>query len=156
MIARIMAAALALAATGAAAAQTVGPVLPGVRPSKPEGPAEVSRNAPINGVLTLFGNERCPTDASGAEVVVCVRSSAAEQFRIPKGLRDFKITPENQAWAVKAQGLVNDPTVGGGVGSCSTVGPGGQSGCFLKQAEASRRENKDKKEDQQKLEDSLP
>ena len=156
MMVRIMAGAIALAATGPVAAQTVGPVLPGLRPTIPQGPAEVSHNAPVNGVLTLFGNERCPTDNNGNEVVVCVRTNASEQYRIPKTLREFKITPENQAWAVKAQGLVNDSTVGGGVGSCSTVGPGGQSGCFLKQAEASRRENKDKKEDQQKLEASLP
>lgn len=157
MFVRIMAGALALAAAGPALAQTVGPVLPGAKKaSTPEAPPEVSRNAPVNGVLTLFGNERCPTDASGNEVVVCVRSSASEQFRIPKSLREFKITPRNESWAVKAQGLVNDSTVSGGVGSCSTVGPGGQSGCFLKQAEENRRLNRERKEDQKQLEDSLP
>ncbi len=131
MIVRIMASALALAVAGLAAAQVAGPALPGPRVIVPQGPAEVSRSAPVNGVITLFGNERCPTNADGAEVVVCVRGNPSEQFRIPKDVRELQITPENQSWAVKAQGLVNDPTVAGGVGSCSTVGAGGQSGCFL-------------------------
>ena len=123
---------------------------------KPEGPAQVSRNAPVNGVLTLFGNERCPTDHDGNEIVVCVRRSAAEQFRIPKDLREFKITPANESWALRAQGLVNDPGVAGGIGSCSTVGPGGQSGCFLQQAAQARAEKKEKKAEDQHVQDSLP
>lgn len=156
MILRIMVGALALAAISPAAAQVAGPVLPGSRVKAPEGPAEVSRSAPVNGVITLFGNERCPTNGDGSEVVVCVRGNASEQFRIPKDVRELQITPENQSWAVKAQGLVNDPTVAGGVGSCSTVGPGGQSGCFLQQAQQAKRENQQKKAAQQRLEESLP
>jgi hypothetical protein len=140
-------------------AQTHAPVpaLPGAPAApKPDAPAEVSRNAPINGVLTLFGNERCPTDSNGNEVVVCVRRSASEQFRIPKEMREFKVTPANESWAARAQGLVNDPTVAGGIGSCSTVGPGGSTGCFLQQAQAARAENKEKKADEKHVEDSLP
>ena len=133
------------------------PALPGAPAApKPEAPAEVSRNAPINGVLTLFGNERCPTDSNGNEVVVCVRRSASEQFRIPKEMREFKVTPANESWAARAQGLVNDPTASGGIGSCSTVGPGGSTGCFLQQAQAARAENKDKKAEEKHVEDSLP
>lgn len=160
MIVRIMVSALALAAAGLAAvpvaAQVVGPSLPGPRVVVPKGPAEVSRSAPVNGVVTLFGNERCPTNSEGGEVVVCVRGNPSEQFRIPKDVRELQITPENQSWAVKAQGLVNDTTVGGGIGSCSTVGAGGQSGCFLQQAQQAKRENQQKKAAQQRLEDSLP
>lgn len=157
MIVKLVAAAIALAAVSPATAQTAGPVLPGTaRPTKPEAPAEVSHNAPINGVLTLFGNERCPTDANGNEIVVCVHRSASEQFRIPKEMREFKITPQNESWAVRAQGMVNDSTVAGGVGSCSTVGPGGSTGCFLQQAQQARAEKKDKKAEEKHVEDSLP
>jgi hypothetical protein len=132
------------------------PALPGApRPTKPEGPAEISHNAPVNGVLVLFGNERCPTDKNGNEIVVCERRSASEQFRIPKDLREFKVTPQNESWAVKAQ-AVSDPTASGGIGSCSTVGPGGSTGCFLQQAQAARRDKQDKKADQQRMEDALP
>jgi hypothetical protein len=173
MILTFIAGAIALAAaapaqTGAPApvpAQTAAPTvthapvpaLPGAPAApKPEAPAEVSRNAPINGVLTLFGNERCPTDSNGNEVVVCVRRSASEQFRIPKEMREFKVTPANESWAARAEGLVNDPTASGGIGSCSTVGPGGSTGCFLQQAQAARAENKDKKADEKHVQDSLP
>lgn len=156
MILKVMVGALALAAFSPAGAQVAGPVLPGARQQVPQGPAEVSRSAPVNGVITLFGNERCPTNAEGSEVVVCVRGNPSEQFRIPKDVRELQITPENQSWAVKAQGLVNDPTVAGGVGSCSTVGAGGQSGCFLQQAQQAKRENQEKKAAQKSLEESLP
>ncbi|WEJ98617.1 MAG: hypothetical protein P0Y59_16930 [Candidatus Sphingomonas phytovorans] len=156
MIVRILVSALALAVAGPAFAQVVGPVLPGARVVVPKGPSEVSRSAPVNGVITLFGNERCPTNAEGSEVVVCVRGKPSEQFRIPKDVRELQITPENQSWAVRAQGLVDDPTVGGGVGSCSTVGAGGQSGCFLQRAQQAKRENQAKKAAQKQLEDSLP
>ncbi|GAA0297826.1 hypothetical protein GCM10009087_04560 [Sphingomonas oligophenolica] len=181
MIVTFIAGAIALTAVGPAAAQAAAtppapvptqtpaptastpathapvPALPGAPAApKPEAPAEVSRNAPINGVLTLFGNERCPTDSNGNEVVVCVRRSASEQFRIPKEMREFKVTPANESWAARAQGIVGDPTVAGGIGSCSTVGPGGSTGCFLKQAQAAKAENKEKKAEQQHVEDSLP
>jgi len=133
------------------------PALPGApAPPKPEGPAQVSRNAPINGVLTLFGNERCPTDSNGNEVVVCVRRSASEQFRIPKEMREFKVTPANESWAARAEGIVGDPTIAGGIGSCSTVGPGGSTGCFRQQAQAAKAENNEKKAEERHVQDSLP
>jgi hypothetical protein len=171
MIVKLVAGAIALVAFNPAAAQTVTPApapvsttartptpaLPGAPAApKPEGPSEVSRNAPVNGVLVLFGNERCPTDQNGNEIVVCTHRSAAEQFRIPKEMREFKVTPENEAWAVRAQGLVNDGTAAGGIGSCSTVGPGGSTGCFLQQAQAARAENKERKADEKHVEESLP
>lgn len=176
MIVKLVAGAIALTAFSPLAAQTTTPAptstptpaptptathapipaLPGAPAApKPEGPAEVSHNAPVNGVLVLFGNERCPTDKDGNEIVVCTHRSASEQFRIPKEMREFKVTPENEAWAVRAQGLVSDPTVAGGIGSCSTVGPGGSTGCFLQQAQAARAEKKDKKAEDQHVQDSL-
>ena len=93
-----------LAATmiaGPATAQQV--AAPGaIKPKPVQAPGEVSRNAPINGVLTLFGNERCPTDNQGNEIVVCVRRGAEEQFRVPKELRELQVTPENESWAARA------------------------------------------------------
>jgi hypothetical protein len=124
--------------------------LPGAAPApKPEAPGEVSQNAPVNGVLVLYGNQQCPTDKQGNEVVVCTRRNAGEQFRIPKEMRDFKVTPQNEAWAARLQPVM---TAGdAGVNSCSTVGPGGQTGCFLKQAQADRQENRERKEDEAKI-----
>lgn len=131
-------AALALAVP--AAAQQA--ALPGVaKPKSVNGPGEVAKGAPVNGVLVLYGNQRCPTDNSGNEVVVCVRRSAAEQFRVPKELREFQVTPENAAWAAKAQGTLGAGVGTSSVGSCSAVGPGGQSGCFAQRVRESRAEN---------------
>ena len=114
------------------------------KPVAVEGTGAVPKRAPINGVLTLYGNERCPTDTDGNEVVVCVRRSAAEQFRVPKELREFVVTPENASWAAKAQGTLASGEGVNGIGSCSVIGAGGQSGCFLQSARANRAENKAK------------
>jgi len=134
-----------LAATIAAmpaTAQVAGPGVP--PPPKPTAPGQVSRNAPVNGVLVLYGNEQCPTDRDGNEIVVCTRRDAAEQFRVPKELRNFKVTPENQSWALRAQGTLD--TGASGIGSCSAIGPGGSLGCSQRQFKETKQFNKDRKE----------
>jgi len=156
MIARTMIASVALLAAMPAVAQTAPaqpaqvsaqPALPGAAPApKPTAPAQTSRNAPINGVLVLFGNEKCPTDSSGNEVVVCTHRGASEQFRIPKEMRDFKVTPENEAWAAKLAPVM--AAGDSGIGSCSTVGPGGSTGCMTQQFRAARAENRERKADE--------
>ena len=124
----------------AAAAQQVAlPGSPRVRAA--EGPGEVAKRAPINGVLVLYGNERCPTDNNGNEIVVCEQRSAEEQFRVPKELREFQVTPQNEAWAARAQGTLDAGVGTNSIGSCSTVGAGGQTGCFAQQARAARKAN---------------
>jgi hypothetical protein len=124
-----------------ATAQVAGPGVP--PPPKPTAPGPVSRNAPVNGVLVLYGNEQCPTDRDGNEIVVCTRRDAAEQYRVPKELRNFKITPENQSWALRAQGTLD--TGASGIGSCSAIGPGGSLGCSQQQFKESKQFNKDRK-----------
>lgn len=131
---------VALMVAAPVAAQVAGPGVD--KPVAAAGTGEVARGAAIGGVLTLYGNQRCPTDTEGNEVVVCVRRSAAEQFRVPKELREFEVTPENASWAAKAQGTLVAGEGVNAIGSCSVVGPGGQSGCFLQSARANRAENK--------------
>ena len=138
---------LALAAT-----ITAGPVpaqqaaLPGApRVKAAEGPGEVAKRAPINGVLVLYGNERCPTDNAGNEIVVCEKRGAEEQFRVPKELREFQVTPQNESWAARAQGTLDTGVGVSSTGSCSTVGASGQTGCFAQQARATKRANQARK-----------
>ncbi len=136
----------AIAATASpAAAQKA--ALPGVIPVKPSAnQGEVAKRAPVNGVLVLYGNERCPTDTSGDEIVVCERRGAAEQFRVPKELRNFQITPENAAWAVKQKALLATGGPGtNGTGSCSANGVGGASGCMTSQFAEARAANAERK-----------
>ena len=106
----------------------------------------VAQDAPVNGILYVYGNEKCPTDKDGNEIVVCERRSASEKYRLPKDLRPSTIKPEYQSWAVRQQGAL--ATSGGGIGSCSTVGVGGASGCAAQAFEAARAENRARKAEQ--------
>ena len=124
--------------------------LPGApRASRQTVSTETARGAPVNGVLVLYGNERCPTNSNGEEIVVCQRRSAQEQFRIPQEVRTLEVTPENESWAARDQAVLDAGA--SGVGSCSTVGPGGASGCFAKQAAAAKREREARKEAQSNI-----
>ncbi len=130
---------VAMVLAAPATAQVAGPAVP--RATAAATPGTVPQRAPVNGVLVLYGNERCPTDNEGNEVIVCERRSAAEQFRVPKELREFQITPENRSWARQAQGTLAAGEGANTIGSCSTVGPGGASGCFLQQSRTNRATN---------------
>lgn len=113
--------------------------LPGApRASRQTASTETSRNAPVNGVLVLYGNERCPTNNNGEEIVVCQRRSAQEQFRIPQEVRTFEVTPENESWAAREKS--NQDVGAVGVGSCSTVGAAGATGCFVQNARRAKNE----------------
>jgi hypothetical protein len=111
-----------------------------------------AQHAPIP-KLVIYGDQKCPTDGNGDEIVVCERRNKSEQFRIPKELRDFKVTPENESWASKV--VAHDNVAATGIGSCSTVGPGGSTGCFLQEAQQAREENKEKKADAASVESAL-
>lgn len=103
-----------------------------------------AQNAAQNGVLTIYGNDRCPTNADGDEIVVCVKRPEAERFRIPQELRELEITPENKAWAVRQEDTLRAGN--SGIDSCSAVGAGGMTGCFGQAADtnrAIRRERRD-------------
>lgn len=93
-----------------------------------------------NGVLYIYGNDKCPTNASGEEIVVCVRKSEAERFRIPQELRELEVTPQNEAWAARAEGTLSAGQQG--IGSCSAVGIGGATGCFGQAADRNRAERR--------------
>ena len=93
-----------------------------------------------NGVLYIYGNDKCPTNANGEEIVVCIRKSEAERFRIPQELRELEVTPQNEAWAARAEGTLNAGQQG--IGSCSAVGIGGATGCFGQAADRNRAERR--------------
>lgn len=104
-------------------------------------PAQAQR-ATENGVLVIYGDDPCPTNAEGNEIVVCARRPEAERFRIPQELRGLEVTPENRSWAVRQQDALNAGKTG--IGSCSTVGPGGGSGCFGQAAAAAKAERQNR------------
>lgn len=113
-------------------------------------PAQAQR-ATENGVLVIYGDDPCPTNAQGEEIVVCARRPETERFRIPQELRNMEITPENRSWAVRQQDALTTGTASQGIGSCSTVGPGGQTGCFGQAAAAAKAERQNRERAQQNL-----
>ncbi|WP_294197370.1 hypothetical protein [uncultured Sphingomonas sp.] len=132
---------LLLALSAMPAVAQSGPPSPDTpRPARTTIAEGVSRSAPVNGVIVLYGNERCPTDNNGNEVVVCTRRPAEEQFRIPKELRNFEVTPENENWAAREQANRDVGTVG--VGSCSTVGAASATGCITQNATRWKKERR--------------
>lgn len=91
-------------------------------------------------VLTIFGNDACPT-SNGEEIVVCRRLPENERYRIPKDLRDPE-NPANLTWGDKAKSL--ERVGAGGISTCSPVGANGQSGCHDQIVREARQESRDK------------
>jgi len=109
----------------------------------------VAQNAPQNGVLVIYGNDKCPTNSDGEEIVVCVRRPAEERFRIPRELRDQPLPPQKQSWAVRAQDALSVGATG--TGSCSTVGPGGGIGCGVQSIARGKKEATERRQAEQNL-----
>ena len=88
--------------------------------------------------LIIYGEDPCP-QSSDEEIIVCARLPEDDRYRIPPSLRNDPDAPENQSWTARAIEL---SYVGAsGIGSCSTAGPGGMTGCFnqiVRQARAER------------------
>lgn len=106
-------------------------------------PAEAQANR--RGQIIVYGDDPCPRQADD-EVVVCVRRPAEERYRIPEAYRPTGDRQQGQAWVRQSQDL---RTVGAtGTGSCSEVGPGGYTGCLLKQIQRNDKEYEEGKEGQ--------
>jgi hypothetical protein len=75
--------------------------------------------------LTIFGDDKCPLDT------ICVVAPETERYRIPKPFREPLKSPDSVSWAVRSQATLEVGKTG--AESCSTVGPGGWTGCFMKQ-----------------------
>ena len=86
--------------------------------------------------VVIFGNDRCP-EGRGDEIVVCARRPEGDRYRLPESARGPSDTsPERRSWAVRARNIRDVGNTG--INSCSTVGPGGQSGCLQEMIDASR------------------
>lgn len=92
--------------------------------------------------LVVYGKDPCPRAQSADEVVVCARRPETERYRIPRELRDSATgeDPDGTSWAARAEALEYVGRTG--IQSCSTVGPGGVSGCWNEMVRAWRRDRR--------------
>jgi hypothetical protein len=91
-------------------------------------PAEAEEPAPRSSTLVVYGADKCPQSTSD-EVVVCARRPEGERYRIPKSLREKERLPGGIAWGQQVAQM-EEATRVTRPNSCSTVGSGGQTGCF--------------------------
>ncbi len=82
--------------------------------------------------VVVFGNDECPKSTNPDEIIVCARRPEEERFRIPKDLREQEraeaIAREDQVGENRAA-LASGRASATGIGSCSTAGAGGITGC---------------------------
>ena len=103
-------------------------------------PAPATAQADNVNEIIVYGSDPCPRSTDD-EVVVCARKPESERYRIPEEFRG-EGQRQSQSWAERAESLeyVGDT----GIQSCSTVGPGGFTGCWaemMRQAREERRRN---------------
>jgi hypothetical protein len=89
--------------------------------------------------IVVYGRDACPR-GSGDEIVVCARRPESERYRISEALREPSDNPENESWAVRAETIEYVGRTG--IQSCSTVGPGGVSGCWDQMVRAWREDRR--------------
>lgn len=119
------------------AAAAMSPVLP---PS-----AAQAQNASQGGVLVIYGQDKCPTNENGEEIVICRRLDESERFRIPQNLREQAGPPqETESWANRSADALSTGRTG--TGSCSAVGANGSTGCFVRNATRARAESRARRE----------
>lgn len=85
-------------------------------------------------VLTIFGDDKCPSDT------ICVVAPETERYRIPAPFREALPSPDRESWAVRSQATLNEGKTG--IGSCSAVGSGGWTGCWAEHMRKAREEAK--------------
>lgn len=91
--------------------------------------------------VIVYGREACPRASGAEDIVICARKPETERYRIPKELRDQPSTdPASTSWASKAESLEYVGRTG--IESCSTVGPGGFTGCLNQMIAAARAERR--------------
>ncbi len=82
--------------------------------------------------LIIFGDDKCPADT------ICVTAPESERYRIPKALRAKPYSPENESWSLRAQAALEAGK--SGIGSCSAIGSGGWTGCYMEEMRKAREE----------------
>ncbi|MBV8973361.1 MAG: hypothetical protein JO290_13840 [Sphingomonadaceae bacterium] len=93
-------------------------------------PAPADTSLPRQKLVTVFGTDPCPKSTDPDEIIVCTRRPDEDRYRIPPTVRS-DVKPDGPFEGTNRKALLGDATggAGGGIGSCSAVGPGGGTGC---------------------------
>ncbi|WP_423141301.1 hypothetical protein ACOYW6_10710 [Parablastomonas sp. CN1-191] len=91
----------------------------------------------VNTVI-IYGDDKCPPSTSDT-ITVCARLPDGERYRIPEELRTTS-GPQSEAWVNKV--IAYEAVTKTGTMSCSTVGPGGSTGCTQKMIQQAYAEKK--------------
>jgi hypothetical protein len=100
-------------------------------------PVSAQRAEPKVNQLIVYGDDPCPA-GDADEIVVCARKPDSDRYRIPEAFRENPNDPRNESWANRALELSYVGRTG--IGSCSTVGPGGFIGCYDQLVRSARAE----------------
>jgi hypothetical protein len=105
------------------------------------GPAQAQQADDVKvNQLIVYGSEPCPASTED-QINICARKPEADRFRIPEELRGGANDRPSQSWAERARSI--EYVGASGIGSCSTVGPGGGIGCFNQLVRQAREERAD-------------
>jgi len=136
---RALLALLAAAAfAGPAFAQQPGVPVPGAAQAQAAAPARAGPEDVRVNQLIIYGDDPCPESTDPNEITVCARLPDGDRYRVPSSLRDNPNEPASNSWANRATELSYVGRTG--TESCSTVGPGGFTGCFNQIAREARAE----------------
>jgi hypothetical protein len=87
--------------------------------------------------VVVYGRDPCPRGRAD-EIVICARRPNSERYRVPRALRDRTPARGGTSWAARARSLEYVGRTG--IQSCSTVGPGGHTGCWEQMMRTAREE----------------
>lgn len=92
--------------------------------------APVDKSQPRTKFVTTYGSDPCPKSTDPDEIIVCTNRPDEERFRVPEAVRSDTGRPVGPNERDRAA-LLGDAAggAGGGIGSCTAVGPGGGIGC---------------------------
>ena len=86
--------------------------------------------------LTIFGDDKCPSDT------ICVVAPETERYRIPKLFREGlrKDAPDRVSWAIRSQATLSEGK--SGPDRCAPATADAGNGCFIQQMKAAYAEKK--------------
>ncbi|MBK5264382.1 MAG: hypothetical protein JJE34_03975 [Alphaproteobacteria bacterium] len=115
-----------------------GMVLPGLVSAQERETAGAVDDASVKiNQLIVYGDDPCP-ESTADQITVCARKGENDRFRIPEALRSESGRPDNKSWTDRVEAM---EYVGrSGTDSCSPVGAGGATGCFVQLMREARAE----------------